>query len=58
MQKRKLSIFLSIDSCYNRIGFVDPDTLAMRAAMYRDFLYVLCSVIIFPECNKKCVRNI
>lgn len=55
---KKMSIFLSIDSCYNRIGFVNPDTLAMRAAMYRDFLYVLCSVIIFPECNKKCVRNI
>lgn len=43
MQKRKLSIFLSIDICYNRIEFVNPDTLAMRGAKYRDFF--VCTLL-------------
>lgn len=34
---KKLSAFLSIDSCYNRIKITDPDTLAIRVVMYRDF---------------------
>ena len=42
----ELSSLSIIDNKHNKIIFSDPDTLTIRVVMYRDFLYVLCYIIL------------